>query len=124
MSINNIKRTVNNAKKWASRHKTEIIICGGVAVAIGIGLWSYKRMSIVEPALKSAIPKVTQVPNAIVSEPLKDTVRIITRCEHPRILPLGQKASPSKIAEAVEKGIRLRAGETLVKACPVKIKCA
>lgn len=131
MFYDTIKQTTHRAKEWATQHKTAIIICGGIAVCIGVGVWGYKRINIVEPVLKSAVPQTVPVMTPTLKASIVDsfsksseTVRDILRREHIRTLPAGWRASHTKIVEAAEKGIELKAGETFVDFCTVRIKCA
>lgn len=131
MFYDTIKHTTHRAKEWATQHKTAIIICGGIAVCIGIGVWGYKRINIVEPVLKSAVPQTAPVMTPTLKASIVDsfsesseTLRDILRREHIRTLPAGRCASHAKIVEAAEKGIELKAGETFVDFCTVRIKCA
>lgn len=131
MFYDNIKHTTHRAKEWATQHKTAIIIYGGIAVCIGIGVWGYKRINIVEPVLKSAVPQSVSVMTPTLKTSIVDSfrdeseiAREIFRCEHIRTLPAGWHTSHAKIVEAAEKGIELRAGETFVNSCAVRFKCA
>jgi hypothetical protein len=140
----NWKNTAYKAKEWVIQHKTEIIICGGVAVCVVAGVLIYRKLNIVEPILNSVATKTSPViipaPKIVtvsqtaqvattsldIVDPSK-TVRTV--CEHSRSggirnLHEGWKASLAKIAEAAEKGIVLEEGQTLVNSCFVGTKCA
>jgi hypothetical protein len=139
-----LKHKFHQAKDWVIQHKTEIIICGGFALCVVAGVLVYKKINVAEPIFKSIATKnssaimpaskvVTVSQTAQLATPSLDIVDPInavrTVCEHPRNggvrnLPEGRKASLAKITEAIEKGIVLEEGQTLVNSCIVGSKCA
>lgn len=116
-------RATHKVKEWATEHKKEIIICGGIAVSVVAGVLIYKRLNIVKPSVASKVVSIiTPTPKVDVIQSC-ETIREVSRCEHIRSLHDGWRASIDKIAEAAEKGIELKEGETIVNACTVRI-CA
>lgn len=63
-----------------------------------------------------------QIQNELIPLEVDGITKVFPRSEFIRRLPEGWQASEEKIAEAVERGIPLQPGETLVKPCMVTMK--
>ena len=123
MFVDKINHATHKAKEWATKHKTEIIVYGSVAVCVVAGVLIYKRLNIVKPsAVSQAALIITPTPEVDIIQPCA-TIREISRSEHIRSLHDRWHASLAKLAEAAEKGIELKEGETIVDACTLRI-CA
>lgn len=119
---------------WIEEHKNELIIAGvsiGVLVLVVLGIknrkelqaiWDSLRKVTKQPiieAAKTANNVTVEVPPEsfeeiiIAAVPSSDTIPFEVR-GHIRTLPTGWHASPAKVAEALENGINLMDGQTLV----------
>lgn len=118
---------ITEAKNWVLQHKTELIIAGGVILIIGgmaVGLKIKKDSPIIsqfraKPLKQVSSTKSPVTPNVIgkITEPSfrkSAPINPFVVREHIRNLPVGQCASPEKIAQAFERGVTLQSGQTLV----------
>ena len=112
---------------WIKEHKKELIIAGVSVGAIALAILGMKNQKELEEAWKSLKKLIEKVPDKVQTLELpsiSDTVSIaekqgIPRAPHDvslhlRMLPQGQKTSAEKLAQAVELGIELLPGQTLV----------
>lgn len=101
---------IEKVKTYCKEHKTEILIFGGVSIALlgsavlGIRL---HNESVVEQAMKEAA-------SLSVSHDFSNTIPFEVK-SHVRKLPEGMQASPMKELTALEHGYNLNPGETWVE---------
>lgn len=130
----NIENQEHSFTAWVKKHKKDILIAGGVIVAIGAGYTAYKNLDSLtsifkatNPApivfnnppasVKAALPIVDVIP----AIPTEAASKIINNgepfgvCGHPRNLPKGRNASAEKAALALEHGFTLCEHQTWVK---------
>ena len=138
--MDNKKGFFDKSKEWVKEHKTEIIVVGSIVVlAVGTILvaknWNVvKELKITSRLKKGVLPKnnVTQYVPKAVSIPVVDVLpispdtiqcvsadisineKIIDVSRHIRNLHEGWKASPEKLASALEYGIILEENQTWV----------
>lgn len=111
---------------WIKEHKKELLIAGvsvsAIILAI-IGLKNQKVLDDVKESLKILIEKSPEESLVLenVSENLVPEIDKVTKNRNPydvpgfvRKLPIGQKASAEKLAQAAELGIILPEGKTFV----------
>ena len=120
MDQNAVDNKMDCISSWMHRHKNGIILTGLGFLAIAVG--GYYVLKNTDIALGN-IRRVSISPNSGLAKQaavLRDSAHIINDgeafavCSHIRKLPLGQQASPEKIAEARLFGIILEAGQTFV----------
>ncbi len=117
---------------WISEHKRPLTVAGISIAALPVAFLLFKKFKctknirdllIFESENQETIANTDVEKFGIDLENLKESVETVgkmTRAphdvsEHVRNLPLGRKASPEKIAIALEKGITLLDRQTLVK---------
>lgn len=101
---------VEKVKKYCKKHKTEIIVIGGVSFVAAVTLVGIKLHN-----EKMAEQVVKEVADISVSHDFSSTLPFEVR-SHIRKLPDGMHASPTKELTALEHGYRLNPGETWVEA--------
>lgn len=129
--------SIDKVKKWISDHRKELILAGMITTAIAVVALvyhSHKSASEIIPELEKMVETVPKVPNVtseiredLHEELIEKATKTITphdRSEFIRNLHEGWKASPIKQAEALEKGIILGPGQTIVNATYVGKKIA
>ena len=130
----------DKSKEWVKEHKTEIIVVGGIVIlAVGTILvaknWDVVRELKLSNRLKKGVlpkgdvtqfaPKAVSIPIIDVPPIIPDAVqsvandisineKIIDVSRHIRNLHEGWKASPEKLASALEYGIILEENQTWV----------
>ena len=121
--------TKKSVKQWIKEHKTEITIGGITAVAtigaIAIALMSKNgyEMDLIAGTGNTEVPKdaLEPIDSVVQFEEVADKVRRQIKMTEPfqveshiRKLPNDWNASPEKVQEAIDLGIKLRDHETLV----------
>ncbi len=114
---------LDSIKAWARKHKKCIIITCSLVTVVGtavILIINGKKVTvpveeIVEDVL-AEVPKTSLLPPTSESTAAIESSIVTTfpRSEFIRQLPVGQHASPAKLAQAAEMGIELKPGETIV----------
>ena len=112
---------------WIKEHKKELIIAGVSVTAIILAIIGLKNQKELETAWKSLKNLIEKVPDNVQTPDfpvVSDAVSIVEKPViphtphdvplHLRRLPQGQKPSAEKLAQAVELGIELLPGQTLV----------
>lgn len=117
------KTFFENTKEWFKKHKTALLVVGGVTLAAALA-YVLKQVGASEETI------------AVIIEPLQtdDLVNQVKQMEikraytvpqepvytkmHPRTLPIGQHASQRKLDEAAALGIILADNQTLVDGYP------
>lgn len=113
---------MGSIKDWAREHKKGIIIASGVCCAVVVGgvvifcLTKGKKVPVPVKDLLTNAPKEPALSMATetVGEVGRTNVITFPRAEYIRQLPVGQHASPAKLAQAAEMGIELEPGKTIV----------
>ena len=136
------------AKAWFRKHRkgvlitaTIIAITGSVAILLIKGkkvkmpveelakkivpeaAKAVKPVENVVNVVKQAAPEAVKVAETVTVE-VDGVMKTFPRSEFIRQLHEGWHASAAKIAQAVEMGIELKPGETIVNACTVTMKTA
>ena len=133
-----MKEERNSVITWIKDHKKELIIAGiGVAAAILVvlAIKNRKELESTFATFKRAIKNQQSTPSSTLEHPATKCVSQIspvsvttennivplTRCSHfvkmhTKKLPAGHKASAEKIAQALELGMDLPEGQTIVNA--------
>lgn len=118
-------------KAWAKRHRKGIVITISVlAIAGGIVIMVINGKKVKVPVAKLAEGLMPEVSPALAKEAVEIVVDVdgvmktFPRSEFIRTLHEGWQASAAKIAQAVEMGIPLNPGETIVNSCMVTMKSA
>ena len=112
---------------WVKEHKKELIIAGVSVSTIILVILGIKKQKALDEAWKSLKKLIEKVPEDIctIEVPLaQNTVSVVEKVSgthvphdvplHLRMLPQGQKPSAEKLTQAVELGIELLPGQTLV----------
>jgi hypothetical protein len=135
-------------KKWVEEHKTELIIAGVSIASIVAAFFAIKKHEELEELLATLTMNVKKSPVSLnvsesemitlsnvvnpseeVLENAVECIASITRAphevsEHIRNLHEGYNASAKKIAQALEEGIVLEAGQTIVDSYRTGVKVA
>lgn len=112
---------------WIKKHKKELIIAGVSVSAIILVILGLRNQKALEEAWKSLKSLIERVPENISTQEIplaRNTTQVtdmlpLTRAPHDvpmhvRMLPQGWNPSAEKIAQAVELGIDLLPGQTIV----------
>ncbi|OPZ87912.1 MAG: hypothetical protein BWY74_03286 [Firmicutes bacterium ADurb.Bin419] len=140
--------------KWVDDHKVEVGVGIGIVLVFIGGVWVIKKgspikLTVKQDFTKRAVEKVSKLTQSITEPKLITTTEVVVekastatqliadsqvltttevyeieRSGFIRKLHAGWNASAEKLAEAAEKGIVLKEGETLVDACTVTLNCA
>ena len=130
----NIEEREQGFKGWWDRNKKTMIIIGGILLVAGTSYAIYKKWDTIKGVLVSIEPEPIMINNpkvsvdiqaAQITKVLPEQPEIITKIinngesfdvsRHVRNLPIGWKASPEKIEEAVALGINLLENQTFVE---------
>ena len=118
-------------KKGRFRRHRKVLLIGGAVVVAGAVIWLNRGalanfFLIGRDTVKTAVDTAGgEAVIRVIADPVKEAVeeivpegmtKIIDVSLHIRKLPLGQSASPQKVAEAIKRGIRLMPGYTIVDA--------
>lgn len=120
-------------KAWIKEHKKGVLITVtvlAIAGTVAIVLMKGKKVSIplselaekVVPEAPKAAKTVAEVAPETVTLEVNGVMKTFQRAEFIRQLHEGWHASPAKLAQAMEMGIELKPGETIVNACKVMMK--
>ena len=115
-------------KKWFKEHKKAVFVTVTILSVVGtvaVILIDGKKVKIPLEDLEKCIvpePSVDLLPNQTVRLDLDCVEKTFERRGGVRNLPEGWKASLAKLAEAEEKNIELKPGQTLVNSSTVTIR--
>lgn len=118
--------------KWIKKNKKKIAVVGiGTLILVILGiknkdaikaLWDSLKEATEHPSTKTS-EAVTQVISEVSPEPVQEAISVVTSTSesipfevsrHVRTLPRGWRASPEKVAAALENNIALMEGQTWV----------